>query len=147
MTRRMLVKACVTSAALAVCLGVITSTDVSTASGGRPKALSSVSPLKSFGLGLKAPGPIPLIDRLVRSTRVARGQGAAAAAAAVQTDKRAYLPGSDVVATGSGWSSNVVVTLTYTEIASTDPKDKLNGPVTVFASTDASGSFSSAGDP
>jgi len=59
-----------------------------------------------------------------------RRRSAATTPATVQTDKRAHLPDSQVIATGGGWSNNAVVALTYTEIATTDPNGVLNGPVT-----------------
>src|SRR5262245_23393277 len=98
MTRRMIVRACLTTAAIAACLGIITSVEVSTApGGGLLKALSI--PLKSFRVGKG----LPDLPRLMERRTVRSAANAPIMEASIWTDKGDYYPGETVLVSGSGW--------------------------------------------
>ena len=136
--RRMRVLAVVAGIlATSVAIGI-----AATASSSQPGRLTAVS--------LRTMSQVPLIKALVQRLQFAQSPtGGSSTTATVQTDKLAYLPGSPVVATGSGWLSGGVVTLTYTELSSTDtdPKAQLSGPATAYAYPGSDGTFTSAGNP
>src|SRR4051812_8758231 len=82
-----------------------------------------------------------------RKARVAYGGASSTSAATVATDKSAYLPGSHVVASGSGWAPSVGVQLTFTELSTTAPQGALHVPVSITVLTDGAGNFASNADP